>query len=47
MVKDATSGEILSFARGGRARIAAAGQSFALQFSDGVRTLSRSGRVLR
>jgi hypothetical protein len=47
MVKDATSGEILSFARGGRARIAAAGPSFALQFSDGVRTLSRAGRVLR
>jgi hypothetical protein len=47
LVRDAVSGQILSFARGGAARLWASGQTFDLQFSDGVRTVSRPARVLR
>ncbi|HEV8613455.1 MAG TPA: M66 family metalloprotease, partial [Gemmatimonadales bacterium] len=47
LVRDAASGQILSFARGGAARLWAGGQAFDLQFSDGVRTVSLPARVLR
>jgi len=46
LVRDA-GGQVLSFARGGVARLWASGQDFELQFSDGVRSLSRAARVLR
>jgi hypothetical protein len=47
LVRDAASGQILSFARGGLARIFSTGQSFELQFSDGLKSLTRPARVLR
>ena len=47
LVRDAVSGQILSFARGGLARIFSTGQSFELQFSDGLKSVSRAARVLR
>lgn len=47
MVRDAASGQVLSFARGGAVRLWARGQEFELRFSDGVRTVSRQARVLR
>jgi Peptidase M66 len=47
LVRDAATGQILSFARGGVARLWAGGSAFQLQFSDGVRGVSRAERVLR
>jgi hypothetical protein len=47
LVRDAVSGQVLSFARGGTARIWSGGGDFELQFSDGVRSATRQARVLR
>jgi len=47
MVRDAVSGQVLSFARGGTARLWAPGRDFELQFSDGVRGTARPARLLR
>lgn len=47
LVRDAATGLVLSFARGGVARVWSRGTSFDLLFSDGVRTVTRQGRVLR
>jgi len=47
MVRDAASGQVLSFARGGRARLWATVGDFELQFSDGVRSTVRPARLLR
>jgi len=47
LVRDAASGQILSFARGGVARVFSTAQSLELQFSDGLRTVSRPARVFR
>lgn len=41
MVRDAETGLVLSFARGGEARIAASAAELELTFSDGVRSASR------
>ncbi len=47
MVRDAVTGDILSFARGGSARLWARGSNFVLHFSDGVKSVVRQGRVLQ
>ena len=47
MVRDAGTGDILSFARGGSARLWTRGSNFILQFSDGVKSVVRQGRVLQ
>ena len=47
MVKDATSGQVLSFARGGSARLWARSSDFQLTFSDGVNSVTRPARILR
>jgi hypothetical protein len=47
MVTDAVTGDVLSFARGGSARLWARGSDFVLHFSDGVKSVVRQGRVLR
>ena len=47
MVRDAVSGDILSFARGGSARLWAPGSNFVLHFSDGVKSVVRQGRILQ
>ena len=39
LVRDARTGEVLSFARGGRARLPDAGHGVRVELSDGVRTL--------
>jgi hypothetical protein len=41
MVRDAASGEIISFARGGAARLWTRGTNFELHFSDGVKSVVR------
>lgn len=45
MVRDAATGEIISFARGGAARLWTRGGSFDLQFSDGVKSVVRQRLV--
>jgi hypothetical protein len=45
VVRDATSGEVLSFARGGSADVAASGSDVEVVFSDGVRSASRKVKV--
>jgi hypothetical protein len=45
MVRDAATRQVLSFARGGSVRLPAQGQNVELQYSDGVRTLSRAARL--
>jgi len=47
LIRDASSGQVLSFARGGVTRLNSNSQSFELSFSDGVRTRSRPARLLR
>jgi len=47
LVRDAASGQVLSFARGGVARIWSRAQDFELQFPNGTRPISRASRVLR
>jgi len=47
MVRDASTGHILSFARGGAARIWTAASDLELRYSDGVRTDTRRVRALR
>ena len=47
MVKDARSGQVLSFARGGSARLWARSGEFQLIFSDGVKSVTRQGRILQ
>jgi len=47
LVRDAASGQVLSLARGGVARIWTRSQDFELQFSGGLRSVSRAARVLR
>jgi hypothetical protein len=47
MVRDAGTGDILSFARGGSARLWSRGSNFVLQFSDGVKSVVRQGRILQ
>jgi len=41
MVRDAATGEIISFARGGAARLWTHGTNFELHFSDGVKSVVR------
>ncbi len=45
VVRDAISGEVLSFARGGSADIAAAGSEVEVVYTDGVRSASRKVKV--
>jgi hypothetical protein len=45
MVRDAASGQILSFARGGAARLWTDGATFDLQFSDGVNSVVRQRQI--
>ncbi|WP_309671841.1 hypothetical protein [Gemmatimonas sp.] len=45
VVRDATSGDVLSFARGGSADVAASGSDVEVVFSDGVRSASRKVKV--
>ncbi len=47
MVRDAVTGDILSFARGGSARLWSRGSNFVLHFSDGVKSVIRQGRILQ
>jgi hypothetical protein len=47
LIRDAGSGQVLSFARGGITRLQSSSQDFELGFSDGVRTRSLHGRLLR
>ena len=47
LVRDAASGQVLSFARGGVARIWSRAQDFELQFPNGTHPISRAARVLR
>jgi hypothetical protein len=47
MVRDAVTGDILSFARGGSARLWTRGSNFVLHFSDGVKSVVRQGRILQ
>jgi hypothetical protein len=47
MVRDAMTHEVLSFARGGTARLWTRSGSFDLSYSDGVRTVARQGRVMQ
>ena len=46
MVRDAVTHEVLSFARGGTARLWTRSGSFDLLYSDGVRSVARQGRVV-
>src|ERR1041385_2630838 len=46
MVRDAVTHQVLSFARGGMARLWTRSGSFDLSYSDGVRTVARQGRVV-
>lgn len=41
MVRDAATGQVISFARGGSARVWTRGSNFELQFSDGVKSVVR------
>ncbi|HJU64363.1 MAG TPA: hypothetical protein VJ596_01740, partial [Gemmatimonadaceae bacterium] len=45
MIRDAESGEILSFARGGAATLRTSGAELEMQFSDRVRTVARRVRL--
>jgi hypothetical protein len=45
MVRDAATGDILSFARGGSARLWTSGSDFVLQFSDGVKSVVRQRQL--
>lgn len=47
MVKDARTGQVLSFARGGSARLWARTGDFQLIFSDGVKSVTRPGRIFQ
>ncbi|HTL05637.1 MAG TPA: M66 family metalloprotease [Gemmatimonadales bacterium] len=47
LVRDAATGAVLSFARGGTVRLWSAARDFDLQFSDGIRSTARAARVLR
>lgn len=47
MVRDPATGQVLSFARGGEARVWARTDEVSLQFSTGTRTISRRERVVR
>jgi len=47
MVKDAGTGQVLSFARGGSARLWARNGDFLLTFSDGVKSITRPGQILQ
>ncbi len=47
MVRDAATGQVLSFARGGAARLWTRSGRFDLIFSDGVRSVRRQGRTLQ
>ncbi|NOT10170.1 MAG: hypothetical protein HOP28_18405 [Gemmatimonadales bacterium] len=47
IVRDAVTGQVLSFARGGAARVWSRRTAFDLQFSDGVRTVTKRGRTLQ
>jgi hypothetical protein len=47
MVRDADTGDILSFARSGSARLWARGSNFILSFSDGVKSVTRPARILK
>lgn len=47
MVRDGRSGQVLSFARGGTARLWTTATDFQLHFSDGIRSSSRPARLLR
>jgi hypothetical protein len=47
LIRDARTGEVLSFARGGSALIAARSQTLDLQLSDGVRGMTRRRQVPR
>lgn len=47
LVRDASNGQVLSFARGGVTRLHSDSERFDLSFSDGVRTLTRPARLLR
>ena len=46
MVRDAVTHQVLSFARGGTARLWTRSGSFDLVYSDGVRSVARQGRVV-
>lgn len=45
MVRDAATGQVLSFARGGAARLWTDGATFDLQFSDGVNSVVRQRQI--
>lgn len=47
MVRDAATGDILSFARGGTARLWSRGTGFTFHFSNGATSVVRQGRILR
>ncbi|HEV8599521.1 MAG TPA: hypothetical protein VGQ69_09190 [Gemmatimonadales bacterium] len=47
LIRDASSGQVLSFARGGVTRLRSSSQDFELTFSDGVRTRALPVRLLR
>lgn len=47
MVRDTRTGAVLSFARGGSARLWARSTDFQLIFSDGVKSVTRPGRILQ
>ncbi len=47
MVRDAVTGDILSFARGGSARLWTRSSNFMLHFSDGVKSVVRQDRTLQ
>jgi len=47
LVRDGTTGRVLSFARGGNAVLWSTAQNVDLQFSSGSRTINRRERVLR
>jgi hypothetical protein len=47
MIRDAATGRVLSFARGGEATIRARTDEVSLQFSTGTRTISRRERLVR
>jgi hypothetical protein len=47
MVKDARTGQVLWFARGGSARLRAGTGDFQLIFTDGVKPITRPGRIFQ
>jgi hypothetical protein len=47
MVRDATTGQVLSFARGGAATLWSGASRFQLEFSDGVQTMVRQTKPLK